>query len=74
MSNNPYFFYGPFSGLLVSTAGHAFLPRLMANFSTQYPNGMLDKKILMSEFAVSENPVTGVLTHKPGHERIPYNW
>jgi len=74
ISTNPYFFYGPFSGLLVSNAGHSFLPRLMANFSTQYPNGMLNKKILMSIFAVFENPVTGVMTHRPGHERIPNNW
>jgi hypothetical protein len=74
ISKNPYFFFGPLSGLLVSNAAHSFPPRMMANFSTQYPNGMLNKKILMTMFAVFEDPVTGVMTHRQGHERIPNNW
>ncbi|KAA8913359.1 Chloroperoxidase [Sphaerosporella brunnea] len=74
ISNNPYFFFGPFSGLLVSNAGHCFVPGMMANFSAQYPQGKVTKKILLSFFAVYEDPVTGVLTHKKGHERIPDNW
>jgi hypothetical protein len=74
ISTNPQFFFGPFSGLLVSNAGHCFVPGMMANFSSENPNGQVTKNILMSFFAVSEDPITGALKHKKGHERIPDDW
>jgi hypothetical protein len=74
ISKNPQFFFGPFSGLLVSNAGHCFVPGMMANFSTKYPKGQVTRQMLLTFFAVFEDPVTGVLTHKKGHERIPDNW
>ncbi|KAF8543354.1 Chloroperoxidase, partial [Trichophaea hybrida] len=74
ISTNPQFFYGPFSGLLVSNAGHCFVPGMFSNFTKDYPQGNLSKEILMSIFAVYENPVTGIFTHKKGWERIPDNW
>lgn len=74
ISTNPYFIYGPFSGLLVSSAAHTFIPAMFSNFSLDHPSGYLDKKTLMAFFAVYENPTTGDLTHRRGNERIPDNW
>ncbi|KAI5810385.1 hypothetical protein BZA77DRAFT_328089 [Pyronema omphalodes] len=74
ISKNPQFFYGPFSGLLVSNAGHCFIPGMFSNYTQDNPKGILTKETLMSFFAVYEDPKTGRLTHKKGHERIPENW
>lgn len=72
VSRNPYFFFPPFAGILVSPAGYAFPPRMMANHSAEYPDGYLDKTTFKSFFAVSGTP--GKFTYKHGYERIPDNW
>lgn len=66
---NPYYFYGIFPGLTVSMAAHAFIYRLMANKSAEYPEGILTRETLKSFMAVS-GPDSN-LVHTPGHERIP---
>lgn len=70
--NNPYFFYSPFAGVLVSPAGFSFPAAMMSNHSAEYPEGMLSKKDLMSFFAISGK--SGNFKYTYGHERIPHNW
>ncbi|KAK5629989.1 hypothetical protein RRF57_005704 [Xylaria bambusicola] len=72
VANNPYFFYAPFSGIIVNTGAYIFIYRFMANKSAENPEGLLGGETLKSFFAV-----TGDYPHftvKPGHERIPDNW
>lgn len=79
VQNNPYYFSGPFSGL-VAPAAHNFVVNFMSNHSAEYPGGYLSREVLMSFFAVSgdatgaygTNP--GNFVHNRGQERIPYNW
>lgn len=72
-TKNPYFFFGPFSGVAVAKAAHTFIPSLMSNHSAEYPNGLLDKETLKSFFAITE-AADGTLSWQPGWERIPDNW
>ncbi|CAE6489927.1 unnamed protein product, partial [Rhizoctonia solani] len=72
ISENPNFFYGPFSGLIASPAAHIFITRLMSNHSTEAPDGVLNHETLKSFFGVSGNSAN--LTYKVGYERIPNNW
>ena len=44
VSTNPYFFYGPATGLLVRNGAFLLPPRIFANFSAEYlPDGQLSK-------------------------------
>jgi hypothetical protein len=72
LTTNPYFFYGPFAGILVAPAGYSFPPRMMANHSAEFPDGMLSKENLKSFFAITGK--SGKFVYKEGHERIPDNW
>ncbi|KAL8649729.1 MAG: hypothetical protein Q9210_004227 [Variospora velana] len=72
IENNPYFFFPQFAGALVTPAGYALPPALMANKSAQYPEGYLDKETFKSFFAVTGQP--GSFKYQPGHERIPDNF
>ncbi|CAE6518622.1 unnamed protein product [Rhizoctonia solani] len=72
ISENPHFFYGPFSGLIASAAAHAFVTRLMSNHSAEAPDGILNHETLKSFFAVSGGSAN--LTYQAGYERIPDNW
>jgi hypothetical protein len=69
--NNPYYFSGPFSGL-VAPAAHNFVINFMSNHSAETPGGTLDRETLKSFFAVSGEP--GSFTLNRGHERVPTNW
>ena len=69
--NNPYYFSGPFSGL-VAPAAHNFVINFMSNHSAETPGGTLDRETLKSFFAVSGEP--GSFTLNRGHERVPNNW
>lgn len=71
IKNNPYFFFGPVSGILVSEAGIILMRELFANHSSTGP--ALPRSVLLSFLGVSESP-QGVLTVNVGHERIPDNW
>lgn len=72
-NENPYFFYSPFAGVIGSTGGFTFPPRMMANKSTEHPdNGLLDNDILKSFFSIS-GPDDN-LQYTYGWERIPENF
>ena len=73
LQNNPYFFNGPFTGVLVAPAAFEFIYRFMSNKSEEYPEGYLNGDVLMSFFSVTKND-DGSFTHTPGHEAIPDNW
>ncbi|QRW04457.1 peroxidase family 2 domain protein [Ceratobasidium sp. AG-Ba] len=70
--NNPHFFRGPVTGILLSNGAHTFIPALMSNHSAQAPNGVLPRNVLKSFFAVEGEGNN--LTYKVGYERIPENW
>lgn len=78
VAENPHFFYGPFSGLIVSQAAFTFIPAFMSNHSAAYPNGVLSRQTLNSFFGVTENNSDGKgggkLTYAPGTEKFPDNW
>lgn len=72
VANNPYFFNGPFPGLLVQPAAFAFIYRFMANHSAEDPIGTLSYDTVASWFGIAgEN---GAYTAPFGYERIPENW
>ncbi|KAI0201210.1 hypothetical protein F4808DRAFT_469865 [Astrocystis sublimbata] len=72
-TENGYFFYPPFSGILVSPAGYSFPPRFMATHSDEYPEGYLSREVFTSFFGVKgDNPDNFEV--KQGWERIPENW
>ena len=72
VSENPYFFSAPFSGVLVAPAAYLFVINLMSNHTHEEPSGYLDGKTLKQFFAVEgEYPN---FKWNPGHERIPDNW
>ena len=72
IQNNPYFFYGPFSGVIVTPAAYTFIFRYMGNKSAAYPEGYLNGEVLKSFFAI--NGTDGNFQYTPGYERIPDNW
>jgi Peroxidase, family 2 len=40
-ATNPYFYYGPYTGLVARNAGYIFAGRLFANYSQAHPTGLL---------------------------------
>lgn len=73
VNRNPYFFFSPFAGVLVTPAAYSFPPRMMANFSEEYPDGYLSRETFASFFGVTgDNPDNFVV--RQGWERIPDNW
>jgi hypothetical protein len=72
-SENPYFFYAPFAGVIASTGGFTFPPRIFTNKSVAHPdNGIIDKEILKSFFSISGPDDNLVYTY--GHEQITMNF
>lgn len=67
IATNPYFFLGPFSGVLVAPAAYEFIYRFMSNKSEEHPRGLLNGNVLMSFFGVTKN-ANGEFEHKNGHE------
>lgn len=39
ISINPYFYYGPYTGMVARNAGYIFTGRLLSNHSAEYPRG-----------------------------------
>ncbi|KAI0970363.1 hypothetical protein F4678DRAFT_480584 [Xylaria arbuscula] len=72
VAENPYFFYAPFSGIIVNTAAYTFIYRFMANKSAENPEGLLNGETLKSFYAVTGDYPHFTVT--PGHERFPDNW
>jgi len=70
---NPEFFYAPFAGVIASTGGFTFPPRMFSNKSAEYPdNGILDAEILKTFFSIS-GPDDD-LQYTYGYEQIPANF
>lgn len=72
IDNNPYFFSGPFSGVLVQPAAYTFIYRFMGNKSIEYPEGVLNRDVLKSFFSITGTSCNFEYTE--GYERIPENW
>jgi hypothetical protein len=68
IENNPYYFAGPFSGL-VAPAAHDFVINFMSNHSAEQPGGTLTRDVLKTFFAVTGEP--GNFVQHRGQERIP---
>ncbi|EEH17553.2 hypothetical protein PABG_00116 [Paracoccidioides brasiliensis Pb03] len=69
---NPYFYYGPFTGLVSRNAGYIFPGRLLGNYSRANPEGVLTKEIIRNFYGVYGDE--DHLEYKEGWERIPENW
>lgn len=77
ISSNPFFFNGPFTGVLVQPAAYTFIYRFMANHSVEAPHGELRSEVLQSWFGVEEEEEEGgggEYVWREGWERIPLNW
>lgn len=72
VATNPYYFSGPFSGVLVEPAAYTFIYRFMSNKSAEAPEGILNQDVLKSFFSITGQP--GSFVYTPGNERIPDNW
>ncbi|KXL46167.1 MAG: hypothetical protein FE78DRAFT_538956 [Acidomyces sp. 'richmondensis'] len=72
VQTNPYFYYGPFTGMIARNAGYCFITRLFANYSSAHPDGVLTHDTLKSFFAVSGDGSS--MKYLEGWERIPDNW
>lgn len=72
VANNPYFFNGPFTGVLVQPAAYTFIFRFMANHSAENPIGYLSHEVVQSWFGIQGS--SGSYTAVQGTERIPENW
>ena len=72
VSNNPYFFNAPFSGVIASPAAWSFIYRFMANKSSEHPEGLLTGDVLKSFYSIMGDYPNFVYT--PGHETFPNNW
>ncbi|EME38257.1 hypothetical protein DOTSEDRAFT_75727 [Dothistroma septosporum NZE10] len=72
IAKNPYFFNGPFTGVLVQPAAYTFIFRFMANHSAANPIGELSYDVLKSWFAVTGK--NGSFVAHQGQEKIPSNW
>jgi hypothetical protein len=39
ISSNPYFYYGPYTGMIARNSGYAFAGRILSNHTKEYPRG-----------------------------------
>ncbi|OJD18597.1 hypothetical protein AJ78_01368 [Emergomyces pasteurianus Ep9510] len=69
---NPYFYYGPFTGLISRNAGYIFPGRLFRNHSRENPEGTLTKNIIKNFYGIYGEE--DCFEYKEGWERIPENW
>jgi len=53
VDKNPYFVFGPVTGMAVSQAAFTFIYRYMANHTATYPEGVLNKEVLKSFMSIS---------------------
>ncbi|KAK4629555.1 Dothistromin biosynthesis peroxidase dotB [Fulvia fulva] len=72
IKNNPYFFNGPFTGVLVQPAAYTFIYRFMANHSAENPVGELSYDVIKDWFGITGE--SGSFVANQGQERIPLNW
>lgn len=90
ISENPYFYYGPFTGTIARNAGYIFAGRLFANHSSENPAGVLSKLPVspscsrtISDHCLAKETLKsffaisgeeGRFKYNYGWERIPENW
>lgn len=74
VANNPYFWNGPVTNMLMRPVGYVLVNDILANHTDDNPDEATSKTVLRSFYGVDEDPVNGSLSYKPGHERIPENW
>ncbi|EME80568.1 uncharacterized protein MYCFIDRAFT_50025 [Pseudocercospora fijiensis CIRAD86] len=72
IATNPYFFNGPFTGVLVQPAAYTFIYRFMANHSAEHPYGELTYDVIKAWFGISGD--SGSYVANQGQEHIPMNW
>ncbi|KAF7191667.1 Dothistromin biosynthesis peroxidase dotB [Pseudocercospora fuligena] len=72
IANNPYYFTGAFSTVVVVPAAYNFVINLMSNHSAEQPAGYLDGYNFKSFFGVAGEP--GNFQWLKGQERIPEHW
>ncbi|KAH8678266.1 Chloroperoxidase [Xylariales sp. PMI_506] len=74
VATNPYFYYGPYSGIFARNGGYMFGGRLLSNHSAAYPfGGNMTRDVFASFWGVYKDS-TGQLVYKKGWEQIPANW
>ncbi|TGO85194.1 hypothetical protein BPOR_0421g00020 [Botrytis porri] len=72
IATNPYFYYGPYTGMIARNSGYSFSGRLLSNHTTENPEGIMTHGLMRTMFGVySEN---GEYVYKKGCEQIPSNW
>ncbi|KAK3618549.1 hypothetical protein LTR22_026342 [Elasticomyces elasticus] len=70
--NNPYFFNGQFTGVLVKPAAYTFIYRFMANHSAENPTSILADDVTSSWFGIQGT--SGNYQALQGQESISDNW
>ncbi|KDE06593.1 hypothetical protein MVLG_03089 [Microbotryum lychnidis-dioicae p1A1 Lamole] len=73
INTNPNYFSPAFAGVVFTPAAHHFVFALMANRSSEHPEGLLTPEALMQWFSYSRDG-SGKLVYKYGNERIPDNF
>ncbi|GIZ48876.1 hypothetical protein CKM354_001191900 [Cercospora kikuchii] len=74
IANNPYYFTGAFSTVVVVPAAYNFVINLMSNHSAEVPAGYLDGYNFASFFGVDTSGGPGNFKWLPGQERVPEDW
>jgi hypothetical protein len=69
ISKNPYFFNGPFSGVVVQLAAYTFIYRFISNKSVSYPEGILNQDVLKTFYSITGS--SGPFVWTEGHENSP---
>ncbi|QIW98310.1 hypothetical protein AMS68_003828 [Peltaster fructicola] len=72
IANNPYYFTGAFSTVVVVPAAYNFVINLMSNHSAEVPAGYLDGYNFKTFFGVAGEP--GNFQWLKGQERVPEDW
>lgn len=72
IANNPYYFTGAFSTVVVVPAAYNFVINFMSNHSQEEPSGYLDGYNFKSFFGVTGEP--GSFVWERGQEKVPENW
>ncbi|KUJ08333.1 Cloroperoxidase, partial [Mollisia scopiformis] len=72
IANNPYYFTGAFSTVVVVPAAYNFVINFMSNHTAQEPSGCLDGYNFKSFFGVTGQP--GSFVWQRGQERVPDQW
>ena len=73
IANNPYYFTGAFSTVVVVPAAYNFVINFMSNHTAQEPSGYLDGYNFKSFFGVTGDKVDDFVWVR-GQERVPENW